>query len=406
MNKQQKIPDGWKWVKLKDLSTKIGSGITPKGGSEVYLKSGVKFLRSQNVLNGTVSFDDIAFISDETNTKMKSTQLKKGDVLYNITGASIGRSAVYDFDDPANVNQHVCIVRLKDSNPKLINTILLSSIGKQNLFSFQAGGNRQGLNYQQLGSFEIPIPPINEQNCIVHILETWDKYIETLNKKIKVKKNIKKGLMQNLLSGKMRLGEFKKEWKMRQIGDCGTIVTGNTPSMDDKSNYGDEYCWATAEDFNGKYINETKIKLSKRGKDLAKLLPKGSILVTCIASIGKNGIAGTDMATNQQINSIIVNKKNSNEFIYYLLNNSTNILKRYAGAGGIPILNKITFSKIKIKVPASLEEQTAIAEVLSALDRELMILEKQLAMVTNQKRYLLNNLITGQIRVPEFASHN
>ena len=93
---------------------------------------------------------------------MKSTQLKKGDVLYNITGASIGRSAVYDFDEPANVNQHVCIIRLKDSNPKLINTILLSSIGKQHLFSFQKLVKSSGLNYQQLGHCN-SYPPIPEQ---------------------------------------------------------------------------------------------------------------------------------------------------------------------------------------------------------------------------------------------------
>jgi type I restriction enzyme S subunit len=133
---------------------------------------------------------------------------------------------------------------------------------------------------------------------------------------------------------------------------------------------------------------------------VSRFLPQGSILVTCIASIGKNAIARVPLATNQQINSIVINKKNNNEFIYYIIQNSKNLLKRFAGAGAMPILNKITFSKIKILIP-KLEEQNAIAEILTIADKEIEVLEKKFSILRNQKKYLLNNLITGKIRIKE-----
>jgi len=249
---------------------------------------------------------------------------------------------------------------------------------------------------------DVLLPPIDEQNKIVKILETWNEYLEQISKKIEIKKNVKRGLMQTFFNGEFRLSGFSDKWNIVKLGDVGEIVTGNTPPMIDKENYKGEYCWATAEDFNGKYINDTKIKLSEKGKDLSRYLPKGSILVTCIASIGKNAIASVPLATNQQINAIVVNKKNDNEFIYYFIQNSNNLLKRYAGAGAMPILNKVTFSKIKIKIP-NISEQKVIANILSKADSEIMVLEKKKKLVEDQKKHLLNNLITGKIRIPEFS---
>ncbi len=285
-------------------------------------------------------------------------------------------------------------MKILKEKPDIVNLKFI--YGWMQIHPFKVGEHKR--NYLSEYQYQaVLLPPLPEQNHIVAILEIWDKYLEKLSRKIEIKKNIKKGLMQRLLTGKVRLDGFSGEWESVKLGDIGEIITGNTPPMAGKENYGDQYCWATAEDFNGKYINNTNIKLSEKGKSLSRFLPVGSILVTCIASIGKNAIANILLATNQQINSIVVNDKNDNEFIYYLINNSINLLKRYAGAGAMPILNKVTFSKIKVNIP-ELKEQTAIAKILTTADEEIEALEKKKKIIEEQKKFLLNNLVTGKIR--------
>ncbi len=119
--KQHTLPEGWEMKKLGTLALKVGSGITPKGGRETYLSSGIPIVRSQNVVDGRLVLDEVAFISEKQHQKMKATHLHADDLLLNITGASIGRTCVVPSDfKQGNVNQHVCIIRLdsakSDSN--------------------------------------------------------------------------------------------------------------------------------------------------------------------------------------------------------------------------------------------------------------------------------------------------
>src|SRR5205085_4166295 len=171
------IPEDWEVCSLGDRVTKVGSGITPTGGEKVYKKEGRPFLRSQNVGWGSLLLDDIAFIDDETHGSFSSTEINLDDVLLNITGASIGRSAVADVRLlGGNVNQHVCIIRTDANklNPYYLNFFLLSENGQKQIDSFQAGGNRQGLNFGQIKSFQIPLPSLPEQRSIVTVLSDVD----------------------------------------------------------------------------------------------------------------------------------------------------------------------------------------------------------------------------------------
>ena len=202
-----RIPKDWEVVKLNDYVLKVGSGVTPKGGSSVYLKEGISLLRSQNVLYGKLFLDDVACIGESQYQKMKNSQLQEHDVLLNISGASIGRSAVVPQHIlPANVNQHVCIIRAKDliySN--YLCSFLLSREGQNQIFRLQAGGNREGLNFQQIRSFKIPLPPFTEQQKIAEILSEADAKIEKEEQQKAKLGELKKGLMQQLLTGKKRV---------------------------------------------------------------------------------------------------------------------------------------------------------------------------------------------------------
>lgn len=145
---------------LKYLANKIGSGKTPTGGADVYQDDGVLFLRSQNVHRGELRLADAAYISRDIDSQMSSTRVKPGDVLLNITGASIGRCAHVTSDLPsANVNQHVCIIR---PNPgidgELVSAALLTPFVQEQIRVLQVGGNREGLNFEQVGNLVVKIP--------------------------------------------------------------------------------------------------------------------------------------------------------------------------------------------------------------------------------------------------------
>lgn len=166
------IPDEWKWTNINSVTTFIGSGITPRGGKAMYVKSGVPFIRSQNVYSNGLRLDDIVFVTQDLHNKMQRTQVKGGDVLLNLTGASIGRSTFIPMDfGPANVNQHVCIIRTDGLiNPEFLSWWLNSSYIQDIIVDLQKGETREGLNYTHIRSLPIPYTIIEEQDEIARLI--------------------------------------------------------------------------------------------------------------------------------------------------------------------------------------------------------------------------------------------
>ncbi|MGE3726887.1 MAG: restriction endonuclease subunit S [Candidatus Sericytochromatia bacterium] len=163
------LPQGWVWVRLNNLLSKIGAGSTPLGGKQVYVTSGVKFLRSQNVWDDGLRIDDVALIPDSIHQKMSGTQVQPKDLLFNITGASIGRCALVPDDfDTANVSQHVTIIRLLNPCFRFfLHTVLVSELVQKMVMDVQVGVSREGLSIGKLSQFVVPLPPLAEQERIV-----------------------------------------------------------------------------------------------------------------------------------------------------------------------------------------------------------------------------------------------
>ncbi len=203
-----RIPAGWEVRKIDDFSKKVGSGVTPRGGSESYVEVGIPLIRSQNVHFDGLRLDDVSYITELQHQKMSGSQLKPGDVLLNITGASIGRCYYlpHDFKE-GNVNQHVCIIRVKESviSPIFLTLFLSSEFGQKQIMSLQAGGNREGLNFQQIRSISLPLPELREQKGITGITSSIEESIRMKSKKLSGLIKIKKALMQDLLAGKVRV---------------------------------------------------------------------------------------------------------------------------------------------------------------------------------------------------------
>ena len=174
----------WEQRKLGDITVKIGSGKTPSGGKSAYVENGIPLIRSQNVNGDKVDFADIVFIDEATDESMANSRVYTNDVLLNITGASIGRSAVYKGLESANVNQHVCIIRPTEGyQSDFIQLNLSSDNGQKQIDASQAGGGREGLNFQEIGKMQFSFPSLNEQKYIGRYFNNFDNLI-TLHQRL------------------------------------------------------------------------------------------------------------------------------------------------------------------------------------------------------------------------------
>jgi type I restriction enzyme, S subunit len=204
-----KYPTG----RVKDLTTKIGSGVTPDGGAANYLDSGIPLLRSQNVHFDGLYLDDVAYISEETHESMSNSQLQPKDVLLNITGASIGRCTfVPENFGEGNVNQHVCIVR---PTPKIdhcyLAAFLSSPFGQDQILSSFTGASRQGLSQKELGLIRLPLPPHEVQEQVVSKIEQSNEMYkdvrDCLEKQIDILVEYRKSLIHECVTGQRRVTE-------------------------------------------------------------------------------------------------------------------------------------------------------------------------------------------------------
>ncbi len=209
------IPEHWEVKKVKNVVLKIGSGKTPKGGSEVYVDSGIMLIRSQNVHFDGLRLDDIAFIEPEIDAEMANTRVIPGDTLLNITGASLGRCCIMPANhDLANVNQHVCIVRPRKDiiDPHFLYFTMCSHPLQSQIFANENGTSREGLNFEQVSNLLIPFPPgIIEQQAIIGKVITniqkMDINIAKVNRSIDLLREYRTALISAAVTGKIDLRE-------------------------------------------------------------------------------------------------------------------------------------------------------------------------------------------------------
>ena len=186
-------------------------------------------------------------------------------------------------------------------------------------------------------------------------------------------------------------------WKIKRINELGDIVTGTTPSTLNEEFFNGDYLWASPGDFEkGKYIKQTNATLTKKGINITRKIPKNSVLVVCIGSVGKIGMAYQEMTTNQQINSIIC-KYDEPDFIYYNLLTNKHIIKNKASQVVVPILNKTEFGKIKLFIPEEQNEQKQIASILSGVDALIESTQKVIEKTEGLKKGLMQKLFTQGI---------
>lgn len=210
----EEVPAHWSVKRVKHVTSKIGSGKTPTGGAEVYVSEGVMLIRSQNVHFGGLVLDDVAYIDSVTDAQMAGSRVHDGDVLLNITGASLGRCCVARLGGkPANVNQHVCLIRPKAAAyiSEFLAAALASHSGQAQIFTTENGISRDALNFAQIGELVVAQPPLEEQRAIVIRFEGYAAHIEALIAKVRDAierlKELRAALISAAVTGKIDVRE-------------------------------------------------------------------------------------------------------------------------------------------------------------------------------------------------------
>ncbi|MCQ2269613.1 MAG: restriction endonuclease subunit S [Bacteroidales bacterium] len=362
--------------------------------------------------------------------EIKEANLLEGDILFTPSSEKpidIGHAGVVMENMPNCVySYHLIRGRLyqKDMFDKLFLSYLLNTYKVQKHFVTRASGSgiRYTLSLRDFKSLKITYPvSVSEQTAIAKILSTVDESIRSTRETISKLERVKKSLMQNLLSGKMKpdgtlrpaaefyedekMGLVPKGWKSVKLKEVGNIQTGKTPPTAQSNVFANSlskgFMFITPGDLgDGKYITDSERYVTEKGIGYSYRLPKGSIAIVCIGStIGKIGIVSTESCTNQQINAIIVNDMNNNEFLYYLMQYKTPHFKEIAGVNATPQINKSTFQKYRIILPIDKQEQCAIANKLSTIDSEINKKQEKITALESLKKSLMQQLLTGKVRV-------
>lgn len=290
---------------------------------------------------------------------------------------------------------HTFVLRDKEglTNKYYRQYIFRNPLVRNKLQKIANGVSVYGISKTAVSKIVLPIPPIQEQNRIVAVLEAWDGAIERLAKKIEIKKNIKKGLMQRLLTGKLRLSGFSEAWQVVKLKNVCTIQKGvqlNKNNMVADGSYPALNGGVLASGYTNKYNTEAStITISEGGNSCGFVnFSKNKFWCGghCYAVKPRNGI--------------------DNLFLYQILKSKQDVIMALRVGSGLPNIQKKSLDDLKIKMPESIKEQNAIANILVVADYEVEALESQLRIIKDQKKYLLNNLITGTIRTPETLTIN
>ena len=395
-NKQNKRPnvpplrfpefnEPWENTNLGELTTKVGSGSTPKGGNSVYIDSGRCFVRSQNVGMGVLLLNDIAHIDEKTHYKQASTEIREKDVLLNITGASIGRTAVANKQIAGgNVNQHVCIIRPNDklNSDFLCNYIQTKKI-QNYINSLQTGGSREGLNFQQVRSFPICAPSVTEQTKISRLLSMIDYRILTQSKLIEDLQQLKSALVERLYcqhNPNFKIGDLVVQVSKRNRGnnDYSVLSVNNRLGFIEQSEQFEDRSVASEDTSNYKVVSRDDFAYNPARINV------GSIARLTSFESGIVSPMYICFHTKKQILPQYLEHFFDTRYFYYEMQ------KRLEGSVRL-CLSWEGLCNIPIAVPP-IEQQEKVSKRISRLADKISLEELHLDLLKSQKRYLLQTM--------------
>ena len=388
----------WQTKKLGDIAN-IKRGGSPRPIQDYLISNeddGYSWLKIGDVPAGSrYIFTTSAKIKPEG--LKKTTLVKKGGFILS-NSMSFGRPYIM-MTEACIHDGWLALQDIDNTIDKQFLYYLLTSEQMQNKFkNYSAGSGVQNLKKETVQDIDFEAPEKPEQQRIVGVLEVWDEYIEKLEQKIALKERLKKGLMQQLLTGKRRLRGFGNEWDVITLGDVGKVSMCKRIFSEQTSKIG-EVPFYKISTFGKKPDAFISQELYDEYRHNYSFPNKGDVLISASGTIGRTVVYDGKPAYFQDSNIIwIANDENVvlNRFLYYLYK----YVKWDTASGTIARLYNDNVRRVKIPKP-SINEQARIADILQTCDKDIRTLKLLLRSLLKQKQYLLKNLITGTIRVPE-----
>ncbi len=412
------LPSGWQYESIDSI---VEGGLIADGdwveSKDQDPDGKVRLTQLADVGDGDFRDRSDRWMNDEQATRLNVNYLQPGDLLMARMPDPLGRTCMV----PENIGRAVTVVDVaiiriarKDINPRFIMWLLNSPGIRQQIEMLASGTTRRRITRKNLGTIDLPIPPIDEQHKIVEILEDHLSRLGAAMEDVKHAKvkaaQFRRSLLQAGLNGFFNDGpkdsssRLPSEWKHVTLADVADWTSGGTPSSKDTSLYGGDIPWIVIGDLTESVVLTTEKTITKKGLDSssAKILPPGTVMVAMYgASIGRTGVMGKEMATNQAIacgtpkEGVIL----GDYLLYYLQSQKQEFI--YAGKGGAqPNISQGVVKGWNIPLPPLVEQQIIIDQIdnqLSHLKRANEDTEILMRESASLRRSLLQAAFTGQL---------
>lgn len=367
--KSESLPDSFIYIDLESV------------------KDGV--LRNKNMIN-------------KTNAPSRAQRLlEKNDVLFQ-TVRPYQKNNLYFEEEKENYVASSGYAQIRSKrDSQFIFHLIQSTYFNNQVLARCTGTSFPAISSKDLSKVLIKLPTLPERQKIATILSTWDRAIAKQQQLIAAKQEYKKGLMQLLLTGKLRFEGFEGEWEEMKLGKYCTMYSGGTPSRAVKEYYGGNIPWIKSGELNQGLIVDVEESITELAlkNSSAKMVESGTLLLALYgATAGVVAITDVKGAINQAILAIEPTEEINKFFLYYLLKAKMPRYLENLVQGGQPNLNGGMIKKIKLEMPV-LKEQEKITSVLTVADSEIALLENELVRMREQKRGLMQRLLTGEVRV-------
>ena len=408
------IPEDWVSRSLGHSCDLITKGTTPTSIGRAFTNSGVKFLKAESFTeSGKIVREKVAFIDGPTHGLLKRSQLCEGDLVISIAGV-LGRVGSIEHSTlPANTNQALAIIRLGTNAPlsrRFLFYCLRSPVVSKQIQDIGVQAAQANISLQNVGDFLVAVPPTKaEQEAIAEALSDADALIESLEQLLAKKRQIKQGAMQELLTGKRRLPRFSGKWELKRLDEIGRWTGGMTPSMRNAQYWEPGIVpWISSGDVKSVRLTTTAFAISEYAvrQNATTLIPAKSLVLVTRSGILRKYLPVAmnmiPMAINQDIKALLPNADVLPDFVLQsLTHHGDHILARCLKSG--TTVESIEFPWLKaftVPIP-SLSEQSAIAAILSDMDAEIAALEARLEKARGVKLGMMQELLTGKIRLVE-----
>ena len=419
-NKFSNLPAGWEVKKLKDLFYINELALPANTPSDFQFR----YIPIEKVSTNHIDYENCEQFEFQDAPGRARRIIRQNDILISGVRPNLKSFAIFKKPDDKNwiCSTGFFVLTAKQPEDNLISYYeLLSEICGSQFYSLVVGTNYPAIGDSDIRNIRLMLPSSKEEKtAVANILTKVDEAIASVQNSITAAERLKKSLMQNLLTGKMKpdgtfrtseefyiddkFGKVPVGWEVKRIKDFGEVQTGKTPPTDEPEVFSDKengFMFVTPGDLDvTKYIEETERYVSEKGIRYSYVLPKGTVCEVCIGStIGKIGITTATCCSNQQITSVIVNNEHDAEYLYYAMLSRREHFKSVAGINATPQINKSGYSKYRVLCPKDKLEQIAIAKGISSVDKSINEQKQKIKFLERLKKSLMQNLLTGKVTI-------